>query len=341
MTAEAVVALLRLMTTYAVITREIAVKALQFDSFGSPDVIALRDVPAPEPGPGQIRIAVRACGLNPADWALADGLFADRLPPLPRGLGLEVAGTVDVLGRGVDGVEVGDRVFGPATFDGPTAGAAEHALMTAWAHVPDGVSAEQAAALPMAAETAWQALDDLGVRPGELLLVHGAGSTVGETAVRLALHRGVRVIATAGPARAAALTEAGALVTRYGDEMTERVAALAAGRVDRALDATPTGGRADRPAEPSPAGGSLPALVELTGNPDRVLTVSDFAAAAGLGVRITRIDMRYGRMDEFARLAGDGVLAVPVARTCVLDQIRDAAALSRSRRPGGKLVLVL
>ncbi|MET0453206.1 MAG: NADP-dependent oxidoreductase [Mycobacterium sp.] len=316
-------------------------QALQFDQFGSPDVIVLRDAPRPEPGPGQIRIAVRACALNPADWAVVDGLFADQLPPLPRGLGLEVAGTVDALGESVTGVEVGDRVFGPAAFDGPTAGAAEYALMTAWAPIPESIGNEQAAAMPMAAETAWHALDDLGVRPGELLLVHGAGSTVGEAAVRLALHRGIRVIATAGPTRAAALEGVGARVTGYGDGMAERVADLAGGRVDRAMDASPTGGRADRPGEASPAGGSLPTLIELTGDPDRVVTVSDFAAAAELGVRITQIDMRYDRLGEFARLADEGILVIPVARTYTLAQIHDAATLSHSRRPGGKLVLVL
>jgi D-arabinose 1-dehydrogenase-like Zn-dependent alcohol dehydrogenase len=166
--------------------------------------------------------------------------------------------------------------------------------MAVWARIPDGVTAEQAAALPMAAETACRALDDLGVRPGEVLLVHGAGSTVGEAAVRFALHRGIRVIATAGPARAAALTEIGAQVTTYGDGMAERVRALAAGRVDRALDAAPTGGRIDRADQPSPAGGSLPTLIELTGDPDRVLTVSDFAAAAELGARTTT-EIRYDR----------------------------------------------
>ncbi|MEV0634017.1 NADP-dependent oxidoreductase [Streptomyces sp. NPDC050619] len=316
-------------------------RALQFDRFGSPGVIVLREVPKPEPAPGQIRVAVRACGLNPADWAVVDGLLADRLPPLPRGLGFEVAGTVDALGEGVTGVEIGDGVFGPATFDGPTAGAAEYALMSAWARVPEGVTVEQAAALPMAAETAWHALDGLGVQPGELLLVHGAGSTVGEAAVRFALHRGVRVIATAGPARAAALEEIGAQVTGYGDGMAERVAALAGGRVDRALDTAPTGGRIDRPDQTSPAGGSLPTLIKLTGDPDRVLTVSDFAAATELGARIAHIDMRYDRLDEFARLAGEGVLAVSVARTYTLDQIHEAAKLSQSRRPGGKLTLVL
>lgn len=315
-------------------------KALQFDRFGSPDVIVLRDVPAPEPGPGQIRIAVQACGLNPADWHVVDGLLADHLPPLPRGLGFEVAGTVDALGEGVAGVGIGDRVFGPAAFHGPTAGAAEYALMPAWARIPESLTAEQAAALPMAAETAWRALGDLDVRPGELLLVHGAGSTVGEAAVRFALHRGIRVIATAGPARAAALEKIGAQVTAYGHGMAERVRALAAGRVDRALDTTPAGGRIDRADQPSPAGGSLPTLIELTGAPDRVLTVSDFAAAAELGVRTTT-EIRYDQLEEFARLAGEGILVVSVARTFTLRQIQEAAELSQSRRPGGKLMLVL
>ncbi|MEV7425721.1 zinc-binding dehydrogenase [Streptomyces sp. NPDC091212] len=157
----------------------------------------------------------------------------------------------------------------------------------------EGVTAEQAAALPMAAETAWRALDDLGVQPGELLIVHGAGTTVGEAAVRFALHRGIRVIATAGPTRAAVLEGIGAQT-----------------------------------------------LIELTGDPDRVLTVSDFAAAAELGARITT-EIRYDLMGEFARLAGEGVLAVSVARTYTLDQIQEAAKLSQSRRPGGKVMLVL
>ncbi|MDX2916896.1 zinc-binding dehydrogenase [Streptomyces sp. NE06-03C] len=212
--------------------------------------------------------------------------------------------------------------------------------MPAWARIPEGVSAEQAAALPMAAEAAWRALDDLGVQPGELLLVHGAGSTVGEAAVRFALHRGIRVIATAGQTRAAALDEIGVQVAAYGEGMAERVRALSGGHIDRALDAAPTGGRIDRADQPSPAGGSLPTLIELTGDPDPVLTVSDFAAAAELGIRITT-EIRYDRMNEFAGLAGEGILVVPVARTYTLDQIQEAAKLSQSRRPGGKHMLVL
>ncbi len=99
------------------------------------------------------------------------------------------------------------------------------------------------------------------------------------------------------------------------------------------------GGRIDRADRPSPAGGSLPALIELTGVADRVLTVSDFAAASELGVR-TSTTMRYDRMDGIARLAGEGVLAVPVAGTYTFDRVQEAASLSLSRRTGGKLVLV-
>jgi hypothetical protein len=100
------------------------------------------------------------------------------------------------------------------------------------------------------------------------------------------------------------------------------------------------GDRIDRADQPSPAGGSLPTLIELTGDPDRVLTVSDFAAAAELGARTTTA-IRYDQMDEIARLASEGILVVPVARTYTLDQIQQAAELSQSRRPGGKLILVL
>ncbi|MEV4081326.1 zinc-binding dehydrogenase [Nonomuraea fuscirosea] len=90
----------------------------------------------------------------------------------------------------------------------------------------------------------------------------------------------------------------------------------------------------------------MPAAVRASGrrplgDPDRVLTVSDFAAATELGTRTTQIDLRYDLLDEFARLAGEGVLVVSIARTYPLDQIQEAAQLSQSRRPGGKLMLVL
>ncbi|MBM7086460.1 zinc-binding dehydrogenase [Micromonospora humidisoli] len=98
--------------------------------------------------------------------------------------------------------------------------------------------------------------------------------------------------------------------------------------------------RADRPGRASPSGSALPATIDLTGDPDRVLTSSDFVAAAELGTRSTYIGMRYDLLDKIARLAGSGLLTVTIARTFTLDAVREAADLSCSGRPVGKIVLL-
>ena len=135
----------------------------------------------PVPGPGRIRVVVQACGLNPADWALCRGLFAGELP---RGIGIEVSGTVDAIGDGVTDVTNGDLVLGTADWaGGPTAGAADRAVMDHWTPVPAGLDLTQAAALPMALETAYRSLAQLGLSAEHTILIHGAGSTIGYAAV--------------------------------------------------------------------------------------------------------------------------------------------------------------
>ena len=225
----------------------------------------------PAPDPGRIRVAVHASGLAPADWALCRGLFAGQLP---RGIGIDVSGTVDALGEGVTDVAVGDLVFGTADWAGAaTAGASDRAVMDRWFPVPPGLDPAQAAALPMALETAYRSLTQLGLSAGQTFLIHGAGSTVGYAAVQIALIRGAQVIATAGETYAQRLRDLGATVTGYGDGLVERVAALGLGPVDLVLNT-------------APAGGALPDLVQIAGgDPKRVLTISDFAAAQELGVR--------------------------------------------------------
>lgn len=306
---------------------------LRFHEYGAAaDVLRLEDAEVPRPGPGQVRVAVQVCGLTPADWALCGGLFAGELP---RGIGLEVAGTVDALGDGVAGVRVGDAVFGPVPFTGPTAGASEYAVLDVWFRRPPGLDPAGAAALPMAVETAYRGLvDGLGVKAGHTVLVNGAGTTVGFAAAQIAVLRGARVIATAGETYADALRAAGADVTGYGDGMAERVTALAGGPVDLAFDAAP----------PSDA---LPELVRTVNAPQDVLTISDFAAAAKLGVRFpfnpdaveSDVALRYDVLGEFARLAAEGRFSVPVARAFPLAGWREAAEISLSRRARGKLVL--
>ncbi|CCB74325.1 MULTISPECIES: NADP-dependent oxidoreductase [Streptomycetaceae] len=306
--------------------------AIRFHEYGeATDVLRLERADVPVPGPGEIRVAVHACGLNPADWALCRGLFTGQLP---RGIGLEVSGTVDAVGAGVTGVAVGDTVLGAADYaGGHSAGAADFAVLTHWAHVPEGLDLVQAAALPMAVETAYRSLEQLAVTAGRTLLVHGAGTMIGFAAVQIALDRGARVIAAAGPTYAERLRALGATVTSYGDGMAERVTAAAGGPVDLVLDT-------------APPGGVLPALVRVAdGDPRRVLTVSD-PDGVGLGVR-TSFDedaskaLRYDVLGEFAQRAAEGRFSIPVARVFPLADWRTAAETSLGGRARGKLVLLL
>jgi NADPH:quinone reductase-like Zn-dependent oxidoreductase len=305
-------------------------RTVRFHDYGEPaDVLRLEQAAVPDPEPGRIRVIVHACGLNPADWALCRGLFPGKLP---RGIGLEVSGTVDAVGPGVTDVAVGDRVLGTADYAGETsAGAADRAVMDRWTRVPAGLDLVRAAALPMAVDTAHWHLDCLGVSAGQTLLVNGAGTTVGFAAVQIGLLRGARVVATAGDTYAGRLRALGATVTSYGDGLTGRVSEAAGGPVDLVLDTAP----------PSDA---LPDLVQAAGgDPRRVLTVSDFAAAAELGVRDSFHEDPVPRRDvlgEFAQRAADGQFTIPVARTFPLEDWRTALAVSQSGHARGKLVLL-
>lgn len=301
-------------------------RTLRFHETGDPlDVLRLEETPAPEPSPGRIRIRVETCGLTPADWALCRGLFPG---DLPRGVGLEAAGTVDAVGDGVGGVAVGDRVLGPVPFDGPSAGAAEQAVLATWFPLPDALDPVDAAALPMAVETAYRGIDELGVRSGSTVLVHGAGSTVGFAAAQIAVQRGARVIAAAGDTFAGDLRTAGAEVTPYGDGLADRVRTLADGPVDLVFDA-------------APVSGALGELVRTVDDPQHVLTVGDIAHAAEYGVRGSLGDatLRTDVIGDYARLAAAGRFHVPVARVLAFEDWREAVALSESGRARGKLVL--
>ncbi|GAB3367889.1 NADP-dependent oxidoreductase [Amycolatopsis echigonensis] len=299
-------------------------RTLRFHEHGpAAEVLRVEDAAAPEPRPGQIRVAVQACGLNPADWALCEGLFAG---DLPRGVGLEVSGTVDALGEGVTGVEVGDPVFGCAPFTGPTAGASELAVLDSWFPRPDGLDAVHAAALPMAVGMAYAALDALGSGTS---LVHGAGTTTGFAAAQIALLRGARVIVTAGETHASTLRSAGAEVTSYQDGIAERVTALAGGPVDRVLDA-------------APFSGAVAELVRTVKEPGHVLTLDLSSDIPGVQTIVSSgAQPRYDVLGEFASLAAEGRFSIPVSRIFPLDDWRAALELSQSRRARGKLVLAI
>src|SRR5690349_14072903 len=141
-------------------------RTLRFHCHGEPaEVLRLEEAPLPSVATNRVRVAVHACGLNPADWALCRGLHANQLP---RGIGLDVSGVVDAIGEGVTDVAIGDRVVGVADYMGSTsAGASDFAILDHWAVLPANVDLVAAAALPLAVETAGLHLDAMNVQPGQ------------------------------------------------------------------------------------------------------------------------------------------------------------------------------
>lgn len=301
------------------------IRTVRFHGYGEPaEVLQLEEAPVPSPGASRIRVVVHACGLNPADWALCRKLYDMELP---RGIGIDVSGTVDAVGEGVTDVGVGDQVLGFADFANyPSAGAADVAVLDHWAKVPAGLDMNLAAALPMAAIIGHHALDALGVKRGQTLLIHGGGSMMGFGAVQIARARGIKVFTTAGSTYADTLREFGATVTAYGDGMVERVTAL--GPVDLVLDTV---------------GGALPDLIRIVdGNPKRVLSIAD-PSGPQLGVRgnyDAGLPLRYETFGEMAQAAAAGKFRIPIARTFPLEQWREAMEISMSGKASGKLLLI-
>ncbi|MGZ4183126.1 MAG: NADP-dependent oxidoreductase [Solirubrobacteraceae bacterium] len=299
-------------------------KAVQFSRFGGPEVLELVELPDPHPAAGQVRIAVRAAGINPIDWKVRSGAMGG---DLPQTTGREVAGVVDDVGEGVTDAKPGDEVFGFAAGGGA---AAELALSSEYAPIPPSLDFAGAAALPVAVETSVRTLDVLGVGPDTTVLINGAAGGVGSAAVQIARARGARVIGTASEHNHDYLRSLGAEPTTYGEGLEQRVRELAPDGVDAALDAA--------------GGGALPALVALTGSPDRVVTIADFLGAQETGVEFSG-GMGTGRalhaLSEIGELIEAGKFSLPVAQTFPLEQIAEAHELSQRGHVRGKLVLLV
>lgn len=301
-------------------------RAITFTEFGEPSVLHVAEVPRPEPGAGQIRVRVGAAGVNPLDGKIRSGAMRALFPiSLPAVLGIDVAGTVDALGPGVTGVAVGDRVAGWAEPDGGAYG--EYALVRVFAPVPPELSFEEAVTLPVAVETANQALGELGVSAGETLLVHGASGGVGIVVVQFAAGRGATVIGTASEAGGDRVRAAGGIPTGYGPGLVERVRALAPQGVDAVLDVAGMG--------------ALPASIELRGGTERILTLAD-PRAGTYGVPFAR----GGESRDAAELADAlgrlvrGELRTYVAAVLPFTEAAEAHRLVDSGHAGGKVVLV-
>jgi NADPH:quinone reductase-like Zn-dependent oxidoreductase len=264
----------------------VLVRAAGVDRFGAE--IRLLDLPEPAPRAGEVLLRVRACGVGNWDEFVRTGGWDTGARP-PMALGVEAAGTVEAVGAGVGGPRPGDAV---TTHSLPAGSWAEKfiAAVDHIAPVPPEVPMTVAAALPVPALTADQALDAVTVRPGETVVVHGAGGVTGGVLVRLAARRGARVIATAGrPGRLLAL---GAVqVLDYHDpDWPERVRALTSGSRGGGADAAVNAARAGS-ADAVRAvrdGGRLATITADLPQAERGIALSDIVVAPD-GARLARL----------------------------------------------------
>ncbi|UQI47599.1 NADP-dependent oxidoreductase [Streptomyces sp. HU2014] len=306
--------------------------AVRQETAGGPEVLELVETDRPEPNVGEVLVRVRAAGVNPVDWKTrARGFYYTGQTP-PFGLGYDVSGTVEAVGDGVTVHAVGDEVYGMPRFPHPAGAYAQYVTAPArhFAPRPRGLDHVRAAALPLAALTAWQALvDTAGVGEGQRVLVHAAAGGVGHLAVQIAKARGAYVIGTASTAKHDFLRGLGA------DELIdyrERDFAEAVRDVDVVLEAI--GGdypaRSLRTLRP---GGTLVSLLPLA---EPVLTE---ARERGLRAARIMVEPDLGGLRGIAELVESGRVRTEVAAVLPLAEAAEAHRMGETGRTTGKIVL--
>ncbi|KOG09541.1 zinc-binding dehydrogenase [Streptomyces viridochromogenes] len=323
-------------------------RALVLDRPGTCDTLRLADLPTPEPGPGQVRVEVEACGLNPSDYQRA----AYGIPEWewPAVLGLDVVGTVDAVGEGVTSVKAGQRV----AFHGDIrarGGFAEYALadVMVLARVPDGLTPESAAAVPSAGLTAYQAVvRRLHVGNDDCVLVTGGAGGVGGFAVQLAALAGARVIATEAAHNADHVKAlgAGAVIDFRTEDITARVRELTGGRgVDAVVDTIGSESATANLGLLVHGGG----LAAIAGRPDLSVvppfgmapSVHEIALGAAYTVGDGRVRTQLSTMlTDLLTLLADKRIAPMLSRTVSLEEVPAALVELSGRGVRGKIVYV-
>ena len=296
--------------------------ALQYQSYGGPDVLTVGEAPEVHAGPGQVRVQVKAASVNPIDWKLRNGYLAGGKPLEGTGyLGYDAAGVVDEVGDGVTDVAVGDDVFGLGSNTD-----AEFAVLDAYAKKPASVDWAVAAAAGVSAETSIRALDLVGVGRGTTLLIDGGAGGVGAVAVQIGIARGATVIASAGQGNQDYLREIGASPVLYGEGLLERVRAIAPGGVDAVFDVAGKSPLAD--------------LVSLVPKPSQVVTIAQFNLGDS-GVQLTTGRSAHAKqaLAETAELLEQNKLVIKF-QTFPFNRAAEAHAASERGHLRGKLVLI-
>ncbi len=302
-------------------------KAIRIHEFGGPDVLRLEDLPTPQPGPGEVLIRVRASSVNPVDYKIRNGGYAPA-DQLPMTLGRDVSGEIERFGPGGEGLATRERVYAMLAPD--KGGYAEFvtARTRDCAAMPRRLDFVQAAAVPLAALTAWQGLFDHGhLEKGQTVLIHGASGGVGHFAVQFAHAIGARVIATASGADKAFLEGIGAdTVVDYKHERFED----AARDVDLVFDLV-GGATQDRSWAVIKDGG---ALVSTLGEPDK-------AKAAHRRIRTAHYmaQPNGAQLTQIAKLIDQHKVDPKVAQVFALGQAAEAEQVLETEHVRGKIVL--
>ena len=307
-------------------------KAAAATEYGGPEKATLIEVDTPEPSAGEVRVTVRAAGVNPIDYKVYSGMFGENPDRLPIRLGFEAAGVIDAVGPDVDDLSVGDEVIGH-----PIPGASAEQIVapaSSFVRKPANLGWEEAAGLLLVGVTAVHALTATDVKAGDTVLIHGAGG-VGLAAVQLVKARGARAIITASPAKHDELRAMGGEPVAYGDGLLERVKEIAPDGIDAAIDTV----------------GSQEALdvsLALVADRGRIASIANFVGGGAAGIKLLGggpgadpgNEIRSAAKAELADLVEAGQFTVILDRTFPLADVADAHAYQASGHATGKVVLI-
>jgi NADPH:quinone reductase-like Zn-dependent oxidoreductase len=302
-------------------------KAVRFDEYGGIDVLKVVDVERPAPGEGEVLVRVKAAGINPGEAYVREGRMHELWPAtFPSGQGSDLAGVVEAVGPGVDGVAAGDEVLG---FTDNRASQAEYVVAEAanLTPKPPAVPWEVAGALHVVGATAWAAVRAVSLREGDVLAVAGAAGGVGTLIVQLARDTGATVIGLASDSHHAWLRDHGAIPVAYGDGVADRIREAGGGRLDAFIDAF---------------GGYIDVALGLGVVPDRINTIipPDRATHPEVKSDGNAVGASAAVLAELAAQIAAGRLEVPIARTYPLAEVREAYTDLERRHTLGKIVLI-
>jgi NADPH:quinone reductase-like Zn-dependent oxidoreductase len=312
-------------------------RAITQDTFGGPEVLRLADVPRPDPWPTEVLVRVRAAGVNPVDWKTRRGAgMAAILGEPPFVLGWDVSGVVESVGFGVTSLAVGDEVYGMPWFPRQAGAYAQYVTAPSrqFARKPASIDHVRAAAVPLAALTAWQVLTDAArVEAGQRVLVHAAAGGVGHFAVQFAKHLGAHVIGTARQPRHEWLHKLGA------DEVIDYTATRfedAVSGVDAVIDLVGDGHdrTSTRSLEVLRPGGTIVAVPSGL-SPDLL----DVARSRGLRATGFLVEPDGTALGRIGSLIDEGIVTVGVEDVLPLEQAAEAHRRGETGRTQGKLVL--